>query len=444
MQLTFRRWTANLAVAALLPLLVASVGAADQHPAAANDEPTAEQFVEQLGAAEFAQRRQAVRRLLQLGTAARPALQAGMKHDDLEIRLESHRILVQVMQNEFDTRITAFLNGTSESVAAELPGWRLFCENVSSDRNARELYAEMLRAESDLLFALERRDKTAGQLCANRVQALISSTVMINGRRETIPAATLATVLFVGSHLQDPAMRSMPVNLLTSRIYSILCFPATQQSMCQETHAILLQQLLGGWIRTICASSETYNHVYALQLVLKYDLQELGPPLARKVLRDAHVATSAVPFAAIVLARFGRPDDAELLLPHLKNEEVFHTWSNPQLKKEPIRIQVRDVVLAVLIHVSGEDPHSFGFKLLEPFPETLYRIWTFGFLEDSQREEALAKWRSRTTRTSDGLSAQDKKPPEGDTPAGDKGPGDKGPGDKGPGDKGPGEKDASR
>ena len=79
------------------------------------------------------------------------------------------------------------------------------------------------------------------------------------------------------------------------------------------------------------------------------------------------------------------------LVPHLEDTRVFHTWSNPQLQQEPICIQVRDVILAMLLRLRGRSPEACGFELLEPFPETLYRIWTFGFLKDRDRDECLCQ-----------------------------------------------------
>ena len=99
------------------------------------------------------------------------------------------------------------------------------------------------------------------------------------------------------------------------------------------------------------------------------------------------------PYAAIVLGRFGSVDDAHYLVPHLDDARVFHTWSNPQLQPEPIMIQVRDVMLAMLLRMRGQTPEGCGFELLEPFPETIYQIWTFGFLKDHNRDVTFAKWR---------------------------------------------------
>ena len=90
--------------------------------------------------------------------------------------------------------------------------------------------------------------------------------------------------------------------------------------------------------------------------------------------------------------------DAKHLEPHLGSTQVFHTWSNAQLKKEPIRIQVRDAVLAMLIRLHGEDPASYGFKLLQPDEKTIYKPYSLGFLEDADRDSALANGKLRSPR----------------------------------------------
>ncbi len=369
-------------------------------------EPPHMSLVQQLGAATFTQREYAAKRLIAAGLAAKPALMLGIQHDDLEVRLGAHRILVQVLQNDFDARIDAFLNDAKAEARDAFPAWLLFRQHVGGDRSARQLYADMLRSEADLLDALDGGGQSAEQLCVSRIQTLTSSAMTMDGQQQTIPEATLATMLFVSSQLQtDMGTTSRDkgtYNALTGQIYRILTLPATQQTVLQETHAKLLQRLLTGWIDVISDSGDQSGMSYALQLVLKYDLREQAASLAREVLDNAGTSSNSIPYAAIVLGRYGTEDDAEYLAPHLETSQVFHTWSNPQLKPEPIRIQVRDVVLAMLIRLHGQAPESFGFKLLEAYPETVYRIWTFGFLEDSERDEAFGKWRSWSEKDAQG------------------------------------------
>ena len=75
-----------------------------------------------------------------------------MELDDLEIRLAAHRVLVRMMQSEFDRSIEACLN-KSKCGWADVPGWKRFQEEVGDSEISRRLFAEMLRAENDLLVA---------------------------------------------------------------------------------------------------------------------------------------------------------------------------------------------------------------------------------------------------------------------------------------------------
>ena len=173
-------------------------------------------------------------------------------------------------------------------------------------------------------------------------------------------------------------------------------YTATKQALLQGAHATQIKRLLASWIDGIGDSEEQYGWTYAMQLALRFDLSEQGPRVARKVLKNPGIASSSVPYAAIVLGRFGTVKDVKYLEPHLGSTQVFHTWSNKQLKKDgPIRIQVRDAVLAMIIHLHGEDPAAYGFKLLQADELTIYAVYTMGFLEDSERDAAFAKWNAR-------------------------------------------------
>ena len=94
------------------------------------------------------------------------------------------------------------------------------------------------------------------------------------------------------------------------------------------------------------------------------------------------------------MARFGDQNDISLLLPHLKNVSVCHTWSNPQIQPGVIKTQVRDVILALLIHMTKQDHKDYGFELLRTTPTTLFHTYTCGFTKEEKREAAQAKWTS--------------------------------------------------
>ena len=70
-------------------------------------------------------------------------------------------------------------------------------------------------------------------------------------------------------------------------------------------------------------------------------------------------------------------------------------------KDGTIKIQVRDVALVVLLRMAGKDPGDYGFKLLRENPETLYFVYTFGFIDDEQRKAAHVKWAAESKADED-------------------------------------------
>ena len=144
----------------------------------AADEPADPPYldlVRQLGAASFPTRERAEQRLLQIGIAAKPALLRGMRDEDLEVRLAAQRILIRIVQDDFDTCVAAFIQGSDNVPADRFPGWRRFRERVSDDRAARRLFTDMIRAESALLTALEHDDPTLLKQFAAKLQGLTDS-----------------------------------------------------------------------------------------------------------------------------------------------------------------------------------------------------------------------------------------------------------------------------
>ena len=81
-------------------------------------------LVQQLGAEEFSLRERATTQLIEMGVAAKNAVEAGRTHPDREIRYRCERIFQIVGELDFQRRLTAFTAGRSDGL--DLPGWRRF------------------------------------------------------------------------------------------------------------------------------------------------------------------------------------------------------------------------------------------------------------------------------------------------------------------------------
>lgn len=340
------------------------------------------ELVEKLGHASFDVREFAAQRLQKIGLPARPALMKALKSADLETRMGAHRVLVHIMQDDFDTQLQDFVNGT-QGADFHLPGWALFSRLVGDTAEARRLYAKMIRDEPELL---EKLDDLSGQaeplrrLYEQRVQLLSNASRVGRSHHLTIPC--VATLLLIS---QQPEVKSTRAE---SRLYMFLVDPTIKREIMGGAHFSIVQKILAKWV-----SSGNSQH-YALRIALAYELEASGMQLARGILEADTPNGTAVAYSAMLVARFGDSADLRLLLPHLTNSTVFHSWHNAQLKKEPIRIQVRDAVLAMAIRLTGQEPPDYGFKLLRSDEDTIYKVYTLGFLEDAERDAALQKWQT--------------------------------------------------
>jgi hypothetical protein len=360
--------------------------AVDSPARPAAPEPTAAQrrLVQQLGDASFFTREEASDELIRQGVAAKAALIEGLGDPDVEIRTRARRILERVLHDEFETRLAAFVADVDDKQQHCLPGWERFKEAVGDSRAARTLFADMMRSEQSLLSAYESESPELWELFANRASWLQSAFASSATQTLSIPPHVMATLLLIGS---DTTLPKHSQGFL--QLYQLLYFPSTKQAIAGGSHREILRVLLEKWV----AAAAKAGSQYGITIALKYDLKEAGLQQAKRVIEQGTNSPSLLQYAIICVGRFGSERHTDLLKPLLDNKTVCHTWSNTQLKKNgTIKIQVRDVALVVTLRLMGKDPEQFGFKLLRESPETLYYVYTFGFIEEEEREAAHSKW----------------------------------------------------
>ena len=123
-----------------------------------------------MGAEEFSLRERATTQLIEMGVAAKNAVEAGRTHPDREIRYRCERIFQIVGELDFQRRLTAFTAGRSDGL--DLPGWRRFRDLYGDGAETRSLFAEMQKAESELMQAVERGPQGVARVAETRVAQL--------------------------------------------------------------------------------------------------------------------------------------------------------------------------------------------------------------------------------------------------------------------------------
>ncbi|MFT5523544.1 MAG: HEAT repeat protein [Pirellulaceae bacterium] len=347
--------------------------------------PTAAQLelVKQLGDDSYFKREAAGEKLASQGLAAKAVLTEALKDPDVEISLRAHRILTRVLRDVFAARLAAFVDVVDGNERHDLPGWKRFRDLVGDRRDSRTMFAQMTRTEGALLAAHEQQLPDTPGLFVARVAGLqaLAAHPQTNAR---VAPETVATLLLIGS---DKTAKEHSQGL--SQLYVLLKQSAAMPSIGPTESPAIMRILLEEWATS--AASRGLN--YGMLLALKYDLKEMALKQAADHIGRKTGSSSSLQYAIIAVGRFGGEKHIPLLMPLLENKTVCSRWGNQALKKKgTINVEVRDVALVVLLLLNSKDPANYGFKLLQENAETLYHSYTFGFIDDDEREAAHSKW----------------------------------------------------
>lgn len=342
----------------------------------------ARQLVAQLASTSYAKREAATDELARLGSPARAALEEGLKSPELETRLRVRRILALIQQGEFERTIEEFLADVDDAREHNLPTWPRFREIIGSDAAARAMFVAMLRAEGDLLSAVENNPRTAATTFQMRLQQLQVGSA---SQQRELDSASLAAVLFIASDERVPS-----VNGNDSLLYRFCSHSSVEQVLETNDQQSIIRKLVGAWI----ASSR--GGYYGLRLAMQYDLAE-GLPAAEKMLAD-DTPSYYRQYAILTFAKLGGKEHIPRLEKLLADATICTTH---RVDDQTYQTQFRDIALVAILHLYGEDPKEFGFERAREHSQYVYAPYTLGFKDDEERQVAIEKWEAFRRTLSD-------------------------------------------
>ena len=374
-----------LSLTMLLAAARTAAAAPDVPESNSDDAQQYDQWVEQLGADDFQERESALRRLTGQGLASRAALRRGLKNPDLEIRLRCGQILAAILADDLNHRLSAFIDDVDGKQDHKLPAWDIYSKYAGDDRGARELFVEIFRGERELLMALDAPPQDREAQFLTRLERMQEEMFGRSRPNNTpVPVHTLAALLLIAG--QQEGKLSIHAGI---RMYSYLTQQQVKQAITEGSRSEQLTRLTSNWVAANANNSTIAR--YALITAMRYDLKETALEVTRKLVAAKDTSISTLPYAALSIGKFGDRSDLKLLEPHLANKDVCHTWQNGA--KAAVKIEVRDVVLATLLHLSEQDHKQYGFDMLQRDAQTLFSIHTCGFVENEDREAAITKWK---------------------------------------------------
>jgi hypothetical protein len=336
------------------------------------------EWIKQLGHRSFAVREAAGERLAKMGRGVEPMLREALADPDPEIRERCRRLIPRAINFELDRQLGAFLR-TGEATTP-LGGWPRYREIVGDTPESRSFFIDLYRVEPELLDGLERsRSKYMGRLATRTEQ--YAQTYMRG--KATAPIAETAMLLLA---LGDPK------NRLEDRAGFMFQFALQWQSNQENTRLpfrdnLSLRKLLLAFVERDTDPSMSMS----MSLISNLELPE-GLTLARKVIRSDKAIPHARAVAISLIGKLGTRRDIADLEPLLKNDTVVGMASINNVR---VTTQLRDVALATVVRLSGQDAADYGYPYLKMFrgnPNFSVSPALLGFPDTASRNDAFKKW----------------------------------------------------
>ncbi len=376
--------TAARLLAASAAFAVGAALAMAQEHGASDESAKAVRLVRQLGDPSFRAREKASRAIVELGPPAKPALLAALSSPDAEVRRRAQQALAAVWQRDWHVQIQAFVADVEGTGEHDLPGWERFQQSVGTDAAARRLFVEMLRTEPELMQTEGAAPAVIGQWIEVRCRQIQESARQNDPRqREPVDVADIAALLFMGGRSEVPVSEAT-ISYICSFFYQPQFVEAVRGGGPYDES---LRSLLGAWVgRKFQGDVETAKQ--NLMLALRYDLKE-GLPTAIDLLNRGGASDHVTQYAILAVGKLGGPEHIDHLLPYLDDTGICGSQT---IAGDRYIAQIRDVALAVILHLADQSPADYGFQYVQDNPITLFTTPSLGFVDDEQRAAALAKW----------------------------------------------------
>lgn len=344
-------------------------------------------LIKQLGARTFAARQRAQKALIAVGVPAKEALQAACHSDDWEVRSRARQALEAVLDLEFEARLNAFLSDESSATVQKLAGWERFCAVAGDTPTARSLFGEMQRAERGLMEADDDPEHASRLLDQRAAHFSLLMEVTQAPQQPRISLGSIAAVLFAASNPEVPVpdTTALAINRLgVQRSFT--------DAMNLRSTAEPLRKLVGALVARPFDSDSLIVYCNA-DFAMRYDLKEIVGP-AKQVLAGVPAAAVYIHHPILALGKFGSAEDVPVIEPLLEDVRP----AGVQGRRQDSNTEVRDVALAVLVHLTGQNLADYGFKRAKSDPTHLFQINSLGFHDAAARQAALKKWREWSLR----------------------------------------------
>jgi len=371
----------------------------------------ARELIRRLGSEVYREREEAQADLAKMGRMARPALlEAAASDPDPEVRFRCSRLLPKAGAEDLKARVETFLADSESKFEHDLPGLKQFRKIAGTDKDARDLFVEIVKSPYNLemLQMLEKGTIEAGRAIADRRMAMWNIAQPRNFGRvqpaQPLPLADIACLLVAETAVP---YKDIPRSNMWSHISGIMFInqKASTDAIGDsgKPHAEAYKRIISRWLDSREDAMELSNITYYLGQHLRGFKETL--PLLRRIVTTDGVAGYARAQAMTQLIQQKGKEEIGLVKSFLANDSVATTvWFGNVPGQNPMQMQclLRDVSLAILIVQSKQQMTDYGFKFANGAIQNLNAdVPNFGFYafpNDEARHAAMMKfafWRMK-------------------------------------------------
>jgi hypothetical protein len=240
----------------------------------------------------------------------------------------------------------------------------------------------MHQAEPGLLESAEATPAVAAQVLEDRLSGLQNTLYRAaDGGQRWLSLGTVAALFFVATDANIPVP-----DRLAQMLHNFSYQQPFAEALAAGPKATVLRKLLGAWVARNTDGTAAY---LSMMMALRYELREALEP-ALNLVRTQAGQPQMLQAAMLAVGKFGDRQHVPLLEQMLaNNSELF----KQNVSGKQMRTEVRDVALAVLIHLTGQEHQQYGLVRLQRNTQTLFNATSIGYFEEEERLLALKKWR---------------------------------------------------
>jgi hypothetical protein len=364
----------------------------------------ARELIRKLSSEVYREREQAQDALARMGRLAKPVLaEAAAADPDPEVRFRASRLLPRAAADDLKARVDTFLTDADGRFEHSLPAWDRFRKLVGADKAARELYVELVKSPPnlELLAALEAPVDEAGRAIGDRRHLMYTQIQRRVGPDGVLRAANalalpdIATLLFAECLVPSKDIpRIGPFASVTGATFVQQPASLAAVNTAGTAHAEPYRRILVRWLDSRVAPEDLNNMYYIAGTTLKAVKETT--PLLRRVVTTEGVYPSVKGQAMLYLVQRNGKDEAPFIASQLGNDTQVTQiilGRDGMGRNIMAQCQVRDVALALLLHVNDLKFQDFGFRFTPgTVPNPLQNLYSFGFVTDEERVAALVKF----------------------------------------------------